>query len=166
MLMRGKSPTCGRRPYLRARSIATPVPCCFGALSFCPLKNANTNPTGCRPLRRLNDFWGIGSPGFAGVHPGLYAIVRFADCHLCSDDAVAQGLGDRFGFRVDLQFVVDIAHVEMNGVERDAELSRGGFVVMTLDQKFQQPGLMRSQLVVFSLRRMDLAEQRHYAARN
>ena len=50
-------------------------------------------------------------------------------------DAFAQGFGDGFGLRVDLQFFVDISEVEGDGIDADAELGGGGFVVVPFDQK-------------------------------
>ena len=37
--------------------------------------------------------------------------------YLPSDDSVAKGLRDSFGLGVDLQLVVDVAHVKMNRME-------------------------------------------------
>src|SRR5262245_44589410 len=52
-----------------------------------------------------------------------------------SDEPVAQGLGDGLTLGVDLQLVVDIAHVEGYCCDARAYLGRGGLVVMAFDQQ-------------------------------
>jgi len=56
-----------------------------------------------------------------------------------SYESIAKSFGDGFGFGVDLQFLIDAFYVEADCVERDAELGRGGFVIVSFNQQFQQP---------------------------
>ncbi len=53
-----------------------------------------------------------------------------------SNQPLAQGFGDGFGFRVDLQFFVDVAEMKRNGVITDVEVVGGGFIAVTFDEHF------------------------------
>src|SRR5262249_55760695 len=55
-----------------------------------------------------------------------------------SDQAIAQRLRDRLGFRVDLQLVVNAAEVKADGVYGDAELRGGGLVIVAFDEQSKQ----------------------------
>lgn len=50
-----------------------------------------------------------------------------------SDDAVAQGFGDGFGFGVHLQLAVDISHVKGDRVDAEREFGGRRFVVVAFD---------------------------------
>ncbi len=50
------------------------------------------------------------------------------------DDLLAQGFGDGFAFRVDLQFFINIAEMKGNGVDADLELVSGGFVAVSFGE--------------------------------
>jgi hypothetical protein len=55
---------------------------------------------------------------------------------MLSNQMLAQGFGDGFGFGVDLQFLVDIFEMKRDGVKRDAHFVRGGLLMMALYQQF------------------------------
>ena len=58
-----------------------------------------------------------------------------------------------------LKLFVDPAHVEGNGVYSHPQLLRSRLVVVPVHQQPEQPGLVRSQLVIDSCGRPDDAEQ-------
>src|ERR1039458_1675437 len=49
-------------------------------------------------------------------------------------DALAETLGNGFGFGVHLQLLVDAAHVKANGVDADVQFGRRGLVVVAIHQ--------------------------------
>lgn len=49
------------------------------------------------------------------------------------DQSFAQGFGNRFGFGMNLEFVVYVFQVKGDGMKRDAELVGGSFLVMSFD---------------------------------
>ena len=51
-----------------------------------------------------------------------------------TDQTMAEGLGDRFGFGVHLQFAVDVLDMKIDGAHANLERDRGGLVAMTFDQ--------------------------------
>ena len=50
-----------------------------------------------------------------------------------SDQFFAQGFGNRFGFGMNLEFLVDVFQVKGDGMKRDAERMCGSFFVMSFD---------------------------------
>ena len=60
-----------------------------------------------------------------------------------SNESVAKGFGDGLGFGVDLQFFVDVAHVEGNDGDADTNLNRRGLIVVSFDEELQKARLVR-----------------------
>ena len=54
------------------------------------------------------------------------------------DQAVAEGFGDSFGLGVDLQLVVDVTHVEGDGVYADTQLHGRGLVIVAFYEELQE----------------------------
>ncbi len=50
----------------------------------------------------------------------------------------AQGFSDGFGFRMDLQFFVNVFQVKRNRVNRNIHVAGGGFFVMSFDEEFKE----------------------------
>jgi hypothetical protein len=62
-----------------------------------------------------------------------------------SDQPVEERFDDRFRPRMDLQLVLDLdaSDVDVDGVDRDAELRGRRLVVVALDKQLQEPRLVR-----------------------
>lgn len=67
---------------------------------------------------------------------------------------------------MDLQFVVDVADVETYCVDRKAKLGRGSLVIVTLNEQFQQPRLVRRELVIYAFSGMKRVEYIYHATRD
>jgi hypothetical protein len=60
---------------------------------------------------------------------------------------------------MDVKLAVDVLEMKGHGVDGDAHLVRGGFVVVAVDQQLQQFGLLLGQAICGALRRAELAKQ-------
>ena len=67
---------------------------------------------------------------------------------------------------MDLQFVVDAAHVKVDRVDGHAQFRGSGLVVVAVDEQLEQPRLVRRQMIVGALGRTNFAEERNHAARD
>jgi hypothetical protein len=72
------------------------------------------------------------------------------------DDLFPKSLGDGLGFRMDLEFFVDVPEMERNCVDTDVELIPGSFITMALDEHFEQFFFLRRQMVGGIFRRCEV----------
>ena len=74
------------------------------------------------------------------VLPGQFAWIHCpvdARSEDLMDDAIAEDFSDCFGFRMDLKFLVDMAHVGLDRVNAHVEFRCGRLVVMAFHQQFK-----------------------------
>src|SRR5712671_4384469 len=67
---------------------------------------------------------------------------------------------------MNLELLVDTAHVEVDRVDRNTQFDCGCFIDMTFDEKLQQARFVWRELIVSAIRRTDFAKKRNYPASN
>ena len=83
------------------------------------------------------------------THPLFsFSVVLFVFLCGLTREAVLEGFCDRFGFSVDLEFVIDVTQVEPDRIDGDVQFCGSSFVTVAFDQHAQQTSLVRRQIVV------------------